>query len=261
MAHLLTGFDVARIGALDVMVTDSGGVPTSMRYVAGTYAHVDLSGVMGASAYLEWATKFEDDLNAQATLDGTYTVTWAAATGYTISATGGGNVTLDFSGVTTPAEGTRMRQLLGMSGDRSGAASYSSQVTPYYYLALSRSAPAGYSRPFKPSGQTKRGVSVNGNAYSVRPTTRERRVKMQLRFQSLATVFADEASASVPWTYEDLLDHAGAWEPVLLDYDAATDPVFTIVDPEFSEEARKPVWNDYHGKWDLSLEGQYLGAI
>jgi hypothetical protein len=79
-------------------------------------------------------------------------------------------------------------------------------------------------------------------------------------FQTLAATFAAEASASAPWTYEDLLDHIGALEPVLLSYTGG-DIIYQMIDPEFSEDARSSAFGDYHGRWHLRVEGQYLGAL
>src|SRR5690606_38801122 len=81
-------------------------------------------------------------------------------------------------------------------------------AAPYYALALDRDGPSEFSRPFETSGQTKRQVSSNGTAYSIGPRTRERRIKMSLKFQSLASTFADEADPSAPWAYEHLVMHA-----------------------------------------------------
>ena len=254
MAYLLTGFDFARIGTHTLAGSDDGGA-FSVSYTSGTYAHRDCSSVTGASTYTAFATTLKTNLDAQSAGAGTYTVTWAT-TGYTI-AYSSGNFSLTFTGSTAA---TNAGALLGFSANQTGAATYSSTRTPYYYLALSRSSVAKFSRPFERSGQTVRQTSVNGNAYSVRPATRVKEVAFDIRYQALATVFLAEATAAVPWTYEALLAHVGAWEPARLVTDD-DDIVYKYLEPDFSDEAREPEWNDYHARWRLHVLGQYLGAI
>jgi hypothetical protein len=261
-AYLLTGYDIARIGALAAIVDDDGPA-AEFRMTAGQYAHRDLSSITAISTYTAFGTALASALNTASTGAGTYSVSWSATTGKFTITYSGGAFTLTFSTVTTAAEGTRMRQLLGFSGDTGGNPSAVSDVIPYYYLALTKAGPARYGLPFEVAGQTRRQVSVDGNAFSVRPRTREKRVKFDLMFQSFATVFEDEASASVPWTYEALLGHVGAWEPILLSYASPErTAVYKMVDPEFSEDARRSAFGDYHGGgWHLAVEGQYLGAL
>jgi hypothetical protein len=260
MAYLLAGWDFARFESSDqfnITVTPSAGAPQAITETSGTYAHRDLQAVTGSGYYDDFATRLKSKLDALAP-SRVYTVTWAAATGYTMSVGGGATFAIAFNN-------TRSSQLLGFSGNLSAAASHASDRTPYYYLALARDGLSKYSRPFERAEQTKRVISSSGNAYSIGPATRERGLKGTLRFQTLATVFADEAASSVPWTYEHLVQHARCWEPLLLSLGPSSSPtedlVVKLIRGEFDDEARNPVWNDYHGKWDLPLDLQYLGAL
>lgn len=254
MAYLLAGFDTARMGTITLAGSDDGG-PWSVDLPAGTYAHRDLSSVMGAGNYVELASVLETLANGATSGIGTYVFWWNAATGYNIEYDSGFSLT--FTG-SSAAE--RMGQILGFSSDASGATFYQSTHTPYYALALDRDGPSEFSRPFETSGQTKRQVSSNGTAYSIGPRSRERRIKMSLKFQSLASTFADEADPSAPWTYEHLVMHARCHEPILLSYPGG-DIVYKNIRGEFDEDSRRSAWNDYHGKWHLPVEGQYLGRL
>ena len=276
MAYLLTGFDLARVGSMRCFVndgTDSGTVTVT----SDIYCHRDLSSVMGSGNYTDLATTLETLIDAVLTTHGSDVSFSLSTLTYTIASAGGQTLSLDFRSATLGDDsGKRLAAALGFTYEHddatggsssdpfniqlSGKSTYESNVTPYYALALARGGPSDYSRPYHTSGQTKRAVSVNGTAYGVRPRTLEKRVRFRLRFQTLASVFAADASESAPWTYEDLLDHVGTWEPVLLSSDAG-DIVFKYVDPDFTEDSRAPVWSDYHGRWDLSVEGQYLGTI
>lgn len=265
-AYLLTGLDTARLGSLAVAVNDGTDSGTAT-VAAGTYAHRDLSSVMGSGEYTDLATALGTALDA--VISAGMTVTWSSTTLlYTISHDDSTATSLDF----TSTAGQRLAAALGFTADHSdgagtgysvtlsGASSYTSNVTPYYALALAKAGPAKYSQPFEVAGQVKRQVSVKANAYSVAPTTLEKRVKFALLFNTLASVFSSKASASVPWTYEDLVAHARCWEPTLLSY-SAEDLVYKDVRGTFDEDARQSVWQDYQARWNLTIEGQYLGSL
>lgn len=277
MAYLLAGFDTHRLGPMRVHASDtfSSGVAT---VTPGTYAHRDLSSVMGIGEYTPLATELD------ARLDGVLSsalasVAWNAATGaYTITSLGNASPVLDFRASTLgDASGQRLAAALGFTyqhpqatGGSSAApfdivitgatTSYTSNAKPYYYLALAKSGPSNYSRDFETGGQIRRQVSAKGRAFSIGPRTYERRTKFDLQFQALASTFADEATDAAPWTYEHLVTHARCHEPVVLSYDAE-DLVYTLVRGEWDEDARSSVWGDYHGLWHISVEGQVLGRL
>lgn len=255
--YLLAGWDFGLIGTTEMRFSDDGGSFT-ITYNSGTYAHRDLSAAMGGGNYLAWITKLIADMNATSSGAGVYTGSWSATTGLYTIAYSAGNFTMTFDVLTSRI---RMGQILGFAANQSGASSYVSTRTPYYFLALARDGMASYTRPFEVAGQTQRVVSINANAYSIGPTTYEKRIKGKLRFNTLAKVHADQASASVPWTYEHLLQHARAHEPVLISTTSTGDLVVKMIDAEFSEEARTPVWQDYHALWDLQIHAQRIRSI
>lgn len=254
-AYLHAGFDTDRIGVFSVPVTDADGSRTAT-VTASTYCHTDISSA--ATGYSDFATAVATALNAGAT--GTpWGVAWTLADHYTL--TYSGTATLSFSS----AANDNMAHALGFNtgvnyGFTSGFPTQTSPLTPYYHLDLSRDGVSDYSRPYEKAGQLKRQMSTAGNAYSLGPATYEKHVDFQIGFQSLATVFAAEATSTVPWTYEDLLEHARAWEPILL-HTTTIDDVFKMREAEFSEDARKPVWSNYHSKWHLKVRGQFLGSL
>lgn len=254
-AYLHAGFDTNRIGVFSVPVTDADGSRTAT-VTASTYCHTDISSV--ATGYSDFATAVATALNAGAT--GTpWGVAWTLADHYTL--TYSGTATISFAS----AVNGNMARTLGFStgtnyGFTSGFPTQSSPITPYYHLDLSRDGVSDYSRPYVRSGQAERQVSSNATAYAVRPSVREKRVEFRASFQALATVFADEASATVPWTYEDLMEHAWMVEPILL-HTSTLDIVYKNTRAEFDKEARSPAWSNYHAKWHLDVKGQYLGSL
>jgi hypothetical protein len=282
VAYLLAGFDTARIGSL-ALHYDDGDDTGVVTLAAGTYAHRNLSSVMGAGNYTDLRTAVYDALTAFAINNGPPLVFFDIATQRYRFQLQDATEVIDFRRATIgSAAGNRLAAALGFNYQNASAAggsasdpydivlnhdpapvggsSYVSNVTPTYYLALARDGVSGYTRPYETSGQTKRGVSSKGNAYSIEPHTYEKRAKFRIRFMELASVFADDAALSAPWTYEHLVQHARAREPLLLSY-PAEDLVYKLVNADFDQDARSPVWNDYHGKWDLSVEAQVLGRL
>ena len=255
-AYLLAGFDIERIGTHTLAFSDDGG-SHSFSLVDGTYALRDLSSVMGAGLYTAIAAKIQAEMNAASDGAGAYTVTWSSTTYAFTIAYSGGNFGMTLTGTDAAA---RMGRLLGFSANASGAASYTSTRTPYYVLALAKEGPADYSRDYEVSGQTKRQASAGARAFSIGPRRYERRTKFDLQFNTLASTFADKATASAPWTYEHLVQHARCHEPIVLAYSAES-LVYKLVKGEFDEDARKSVWGDYHGRWHLGVEGQVLGRL
>lgn len=255
-AYLLAGFDFARLGTHTLAFSDDGGA-ASFSLTTGTHALRDLSSVTGLGTYTSIAAKIAAEMNAASAGAGTYTATWSSTTYRFTIAYSAGNFSLTLSGSDAAL---RMGRLLGFSTNQSGAASYVSTRTPYYVLALAKAGPADYSRDFEVPGQVRRQVSGNGRAFSIGPRTFERRTKLALKFNTLSSTFADEATAAAPWTYEHLVTHARAHQPILLSY-PAEDLVFKLVKPEFDEDARNPPWQDYHGLWHLGIEGQVLGRL
>lgn len=273
MAYILAGWDHGRIGTASVEGDDDGSAFV-VTQTSGTFAHSDLSGVLGTGLFDDFATTLAAALNTGSSGSGAYSVTFSGSTGYAVSYPGG--FSLDFD-TATPAHGALMARILGFTSAHPDAVAsgssfrleaqdvYQSNVTPYFQLSLAREGLERYTRPFERSGQTKRATSVNANGYSIGPRTYEKGVKGKIRFQTLATVFESDAVAAHPFTYEALIEHTRMHAPVALALGPTSAPTTTLVckltKGEFDEESRTPVWNDYHALWDLPIDWQYLGAI
>jgi len=259
MAHLLAGWDFARYETAPAFTIDDDGAAHLITFSTGTYCHIDLQSVLGTGAYDDFATALQTAINAVVDGSNTYAVTFVTSPtpGYLIEAD-----TVNFSLAFSGDAGTNMRRILGLSGNQSGASEYSSDVTAYYYLALARDGYSDFSRPFETAGQTKRVVSSNASAYSVGPQTYEERLKLKMRFNALASVFEDQAVTAAPWTYEALRKHVRCHQPVVFRTTTpAANLVCKFVTGEFDEGSRKSVFRDYHAKWDLEVEAQYLGSV
>lgn len=256
-AYLMAGFDLALIGTVQFTVTDDDITSQAFTFTTGTYAHRDMSSVMGSGEYTEFWATVEAAVNAAST--DTHTISYNASTYEVTWSTDASVLFIDFMHADADVN-TRSKALIGFTADRSGATSYSSQVRPYYVLELARDGVSDFSDDFEPEGQTRREVSVNATAYSVEPLSYEVHTDLKLRFQTRASIFKRAASSAEPWTYRHMVEHCRAREPILHSYNVE-DTVLKLVEPEFTQDLRRPVWNDYHALWDVRVIGQVLGRL
>lgn len=270
MAYVLAGFDLNRIGSMSAVLNDGTDNDTST-VTAARYCHKDLtslSSVLG-SGYGAFGTAVTSAWDATLTTT-SVVVSQSLSTGV---------YTLNFNGVTTSvdfttAAGQRLAQALGFTADHadgagsgyactlSGASSYASNVTPYYYLALAKDGVAIYSRPFDLQGQTKVAATTGGKAYVKRPMTKVRMIDFRYSFQALAATFSEEAdSTTAPWTYYDLVETcASVGEPIYVNATAVSF-VYKDLKPDFSKDRRQNVFEPAHTHWHLDVNGLYMGAI
>jgi len=157
--HYHLGWDVARIGPIGVRITDE--VSTfQVRLFEGTFCNLALSSVV--TGYVAFAAALAAAINAAKTGAGTFSVTYSESTGYTIAYTNDANWQLTFSAATTPAEGERLRKILGFTGDRTGGASYASTVRPLYQIIPAIEGRSSVEDEYEPDGVADESVSDDG---------------------------------------------------------------------------------------------------
>lgn len=268
MAYLATGFDLSRVGSMSVALDDATDSGTATIATA-RYCHRDLtalSSILGSGNFADLATQLSTQIAATLPTNSGSAAVALASGAYTL--TFGATCSLDF----TSAAGQRLAAALGFTADHangagtgysvtlSGATSYVSNVTPYYYLALARDGMTAWSRPYDVAGQTKHVSTTKANGYGIGPTTKTKHIDLRLAFQSLASVFPNEALAAAPWTFQDLVDHVGAWEPILFS-SSADEFVFKDREGDFTQERRQPVWGNYHAAWHVEVPGHFVGFL
>ncbi len=207
------GFDVTKIGHLAFDIADDGGGAYEGNITSGTFCGVDISAI--ASGYTDFATALATELNATSSGAGTYTVTEDATSWYTV-AYDNGNFTLGFSTVGTATEGTRLRQLLGFSGDQTGAASYTSDIAPYYMMLPQVAGRSLVTREFMPSGIAADAEADDGSSYGVARGTSPLYYDWSQVAETKAVTFKADAAAGAPWTWQHAWEHAANVEPFLV---------------------------------------------
>lgn len=216
-------FDLAVLGGVAASLTDDGGTGEAA-LTSGLYAHTSIAAVQDIdgdtvsrfSAVTSFAAALAAELNTTSGGSGTYTVTWNGTTGYTV-AYSGGDFSLSFSGATTAAQGTLLRRILGFSADLTGEDTYSSDVRPYYLIIPSIQARSDVSDEYEPDGIMAEAVADDGTAYQISRDTAEiwsdwtQASETETAPSSLSSegtlVFARQATATAPWTYEHAWRH------------------------------------------------------
>lgn len=187
-----------------------GGAYSITAVTSGTYCHVDAQ-ISGNGLYDDFATKLKTDLDAASSSATAYTVTFDETTlKYTISHAA--NFSMVFAGT---AQGTHTKNLLGFSGNKSGANTYTSDYACYYAIAGTQ---GGLSMPkeYQPSGMAVDAEANDGSPYMHGRATAVRYKDFVIQFEPLAKVRSREAATAVPWTWEHFFDHCRAGHPFVV---------------------------------------------
>jgi hypothetical protein len=229
-----TAWDHARIGAASVTVNDNDATFV-VTISSGRRAHLAAGTVtVPGSSGLTYATGLESTsfaaalaaaLNAEPSTSGVYAVTRSATTGlYTITCN------LDFELEFTPqaAAGTRMRQLLGFTGDQmgGGVTTRTSDCVPKYTL-IPRNPRTGYvGVPTEGDGVTQWTTSAGGRG-GLGPTYLPRKARWEHHFEPQERVWHRKASADTvvggqQYTWEALSDDAYLGSEVCFAEDSAS---------------------------------------
>lgn len=254
-----------------VRITDDGGTVEITPFATGTYAHTDLQSVMGTGSYDDFATALKNALDTASSGAGVYSVTWSGTTGYTV-AYSNGNFSLTFTTTSVAAQGTYMRKILGMSGNRSGAATYSSQVRPYYVLYPVVSGRSEVSDDYEPDDLVQEAVSDSGTAYDISVLTAPKHIDwMQVGDQDVPstayTAFGGGTAlhkrispTATPWTYEHAFEHhRTGFDPILV-VDGSESLVCKMRGNKASFHPKRMGAADYD-LWSLGFGVRLLGRL
>ena len=260
-------WDFARVGTHQVKVTDSATFEVSI--TSGTYAHITLVSV--DTSCTDFAAALQSALNTGTAGARTYAVSWSSTTGYTITATGG-NFSLSFTTTTSADAGTRMRHLLGMSGNRSGAATYSSQVRPYYFVIPAIAGRSDVSDDYEPDGIVQEAIADDGTAYDIAVSTAEKRIDwMQVGDQdSPGTAYTAFGLGTpvhkrfitnpIPWTWEHSWEHhRTGFDPILV-VDGSEQVVVKLRAEGASFHPKRMGGADYD-LWSVSFKTRLIGRL
>lgn len=263
--RLEAGWDLDKVGNFGVKVTEATGpLAFQVTMTTGQLCHTALTSVL--VNYKAFSNQLKAALDAASVASGnswTYTVSRTVsdtAHYYTVSAAEG-NTALEFSLATVAADGTRMRQALGFTGDSASAASHSSsaQARPYYAVLSAGLAKSRVSDDYEPDEIAQGDWSTGGSHYTVSASSGIVFHDFDVLFEAKAAVFKRSAAASVPWTYQHLWEHCRGDEPILAVDD--TESTVHYLRPEGASFRPERAVSDWDGAWSLALRTYVEGRL
>jgi hypothetical protein len=249
---LLYNVGFSAVGANQSMTATIAGNAATV--AASTYAHVDLSSLMGTGNYGALSGAVQTAFNNAG--GGPWTVSRNFVTGlYTISRAT--NFTLAFSS----ASDLRLRAALGFTANLSGANSYTSTVLPYYTIITEIGARSDISYPYEPDDIAEEAVSDGGVAFGTSRVTSELWNDWAQMMEPLDATFERSAVAAAPWTWQHLFRHARAQYPIqIYDTVAAISEICTLRAEGASFHPERYA-TDYDGQWSIPFRTRYLGML
>lgn len=243
---LYQGWDHRWLGTATMTVTDSVGASV-VSITTGSYCHLSLAAVTpdarGASAidtgFDDFATALAAAINALAT--DTITVAWSTPSlAYTIANASTSTLSISFSG----AAGDRMRRILGFTANRSAAATYTSNMRPWYVCRAEIDGRSAYTFPTAREGQIRSAFGDDASLYTLSPTTLVQSAKWEHRFEQPSHVHrrkadADTVAGGVSWTWQDWMDHAARYAVPCVVRDSSGSMVFRTSVPFEANSARR----------------------
>lgn len=267
-----TTWDPAVIGSVSMRFTDDGGA-AAVSFTTGKRAHVSAASLARyGTAGLTYATgitagtfasQLQTAIDAVAT--NTITVTRSATTGaYTLTNTDGAVLSLDFT--TDGAAGTRMRQILGMTADKTGALAYTSDCTPKYLL-IPRNPRSSYKGIVKGQG-VKQWMTSAGDTGSLAPTYVRRVTSWSHEYESDAAVFdhyadSDSTVGGQQYSWEALSDDAFQGSAICFVEDSGSSVEsygFQLTGDPVGEGSLRRVQREM-SRWVVTVEASVLGLL
>jgi hypothetical protein len=257
--YLEAGWDFARIGSFSIVMTDDGGGPVTITISTGRYSHSDLSAVMGTGEYTDFATALAAAINANATLENDYSVTWAPATGTYTIAKASGLFTITGTGMGGPPLSGVAMNVLGRENIAEDVSSVSSEFRAYYSIAPAHGGKSQVSDDYEPDGLTEGGYTTGGGHFAITAGSGITFHDFSLMLEPKSAVYERVATAGTPWTYEHFFKHVRSTEPFSLS-DGTDYEVFTLR-PESARFKPAREVADYDGHWNLTLACYLEGRI
>lgn len=269
---LSCAWDHARIGTASLrFTTASGTYPISI--TDGRRSHVSAASLAmmgtGGLSYATGLTAGSFATQLQTLMDAaapeTITVTRSAATGlYTLTSTGA-TFALDFT--TDGAAGTRMRQLLGMTGNRSGSTSYSSQCFPKYLMVPQRQGRTAYTGVKQVTSSMRQWTTDNGARGSLGSSYLARMARWEHHFEAEGRVWhrmadADTVAFGHQYTWEALSEDAYQVGEMCFVEDSVTPTEsfgFYLTSSPVGEELR-PIRPEMR-RFVVSIDAQVMGTM
>ena len=255
MTHRIeSGWNVAKLGTFTLSVTGDIGTQ-SVSITTGTYCHTDLTSVLGAGSYDDFATALAAALTASGAATGAFTVTyttagtWGQTIGYEIE--NAAAFTLTFPNT---AAGNRMADALGFTRNTTTGSTTKQQSTrrPYYVIDGAMGGRSGWTRVYEGDDIVSQAEAEDGSTYAVARSAAPLYDDWTVPFETLAATFESEATTAVPWTWEAFFAHSRGIEPFGV-FDDAGNSVHVLRGTRGARFKPARASEDWDGRWSVDL--------
>jgi hypothetical protein len=250
MTHRIeSGWNIAIVGTHTLSVTGDIGTEV-VSFTTGTYCHSDMSSVLGAGLYDDFAGDLEAALDASGAATGAFTVTWDGATQtYTIS--NAGNCSLTFANNTA---GNNAADALGFNRNSTtvSANNVVSVRTPYYVIDGAMGGRSGWTRPYEGDDIVSQVEAEDGSTYATARSVAPLYDDWTIPFETLAATFTSEATTAVPWTWQHFFAHSRGIEPFAV-FDDAGNSVHVLRGSRGARFKPSRASEDWDGRWNVDI--------
>jgi len=259
MTHRIeSGWNVAKLGTLTLSVTGNVGTQ-SVSITTGTYCHTDLTSVLGASSYDDFAGALKSALDASGAASGGFGVSWnpGGSLGYEI--TNAANFTLTFPNT---AAGNRMADALGFARNTTTSSGTSTVSTrrPYYVIDGAMGGRSGWTRVYEGDDIVSQAEAEDGSTYAVARSTAPLYDDWTVPFETLEATFESEATTAVPWTWEAFFAHSRGIEPFGV-FDDAGNSCHVLRGARGARFKPSRASEDWDGRWSADILSINRGAL
>lgn len=198
-----SGFRVGGTNTMTCTIAGFSATITAGTYMAGQYSAASL---MAEGGYTPFTTQLAAAFDAAG--GGPWTVTHSLTTGkYTVSRAT--TFTLTFSS----AADLRLRAALGFTGNKSGAATYTSDEVPKYVLLPAITARSSVSGVYEADDIVEEAVSDGGDPYGTALRTGELLSDWTQTMESKAATFSRAATVGNAWCWQAFFAHHRGTHP------------------------------------------------
>ena len=251
MTHRIeSGWNVAKLGTFTLSVTGDIGTQ-SVSFTTGTYCHSDLSSVLGAGSYDDFAGALKAALDASGAASGGFSVGWNPGGTLIYEISNGANFTLTFPNTSA---GNRMADALGFTRNSTTASATTTSSTrrPYYVIDGAMGGRSGWTRVYEGDDIVSQAEAEDGSTYAVARSTAPLYDDWTVPFETLAATFDSEATAAVPWTWEAFFAHSRGIEPFGV-FDDAGNSVHVLRGARGARFKPSRASEDWDGRWSVDL--------